>query len=41
MTLPPVRLRPVTPDEGVTPSTHFRAGTWHDSVLYAVVRGDW
>jgi RimJ/RimL family protein N-acetyltransferase len=27
--------------EGVTRSTHFRAGTWHDSVLYAVVRGDW
>jgi hypothetical protein len=24
-----------------TRSTHFRAGTWHDSVLYAVVRGDW
>lgn len=27
--------------EGTTRSTHFRAGTWHDSVLYAVVRGDW
>ena len=26
--------------EGVTRSTHFRAGAWQDSVLYAVIRGD-
>ncbi|MDQ1682729.1 MAG: hypothetical protein QOH99_1270 [Frankiaceae bacterium] len=26
--------------EGQTRSTHFRAGAWHDSVLYAIIRGD-
>ena len=26
--------------EGTTRSTHFRDGAWHDSVLFAVIRGE-
>ena len=26
--------------EGITRSTHFRAGAWHDSALYSLIRGD-